>query len=142
MKGIGALFTVVLNLLWLLVAGLWMSIGYVIGGVLLCFTIIGIPFGLQAFRFAAFALWPFGKAIVDRETGPFTSIFNVVWAVIAGVWIAIGYIAAGVVLCLTLVGVPFGIIAFKLAAVSIMPLGKSIVPAHEAPEGARTFRTR
>ncbi|HKY14694.1 MAG TPA: YccF domain-containing protein [Microthrixaceae bacterium] len=90
MKAIAGVFSLILNLLWLLLAGVWLALGYAVGGVVMCLTIIGIPFGFQAFKFAAFSLWPFGKAVVDRDSGAFSAIFNTLWVLLIGWWLSAG----------------------------------------------------
>jgi uncharacterized membrane protein YccF (DUF307 family) len=131
-----------LNLLWLLFSGLWLAIGYVLAGVVLCVLIITIPFGVACFRLAAFVVWPFGRAVVRKpEAGAPSSVANVLWFLLAGLWMALAHLLLGVVLCLTIVGIPLGLGNFKLAAVAIAPLGKEIVPANDpsAQAGAIVF---
>ena len=142
MKVIKGVFSLILNVLWLVLSGIWLALGYAVGGVLMCLTIIGIPFGFQAFKFAAFSLWPFGKAVVDRNSGAFSTIFNVVWVILVGWWLALGHLIAGVLLCLTIIGIPFGLVTFRLAGLSLTPFGKRIMSADAAPEGAHTVRSR
>ncbi len=119
----------VLNLLWLVLSGFWMFLAYVVVGVLFCLTIIGIPFGVAAFRVGLFALWPFGRMVVAKPgAGAGSAIGNVFWFVLAGLWLAIGHAASGVLLCLTIIGIPLGLANFKLIPVSLLPLGKDVVP--------------
>jgi uncharacterized membrane protein YccF (DUF307 family) len=121
---------VVLNVLWLVLAGFWMFLGYVAVGVLWCITILGIPFGIAAFRIGVFALWPFGRTIVEKPgAGVGSGIGNVLWFVLSGIWLAIGHAVTGVLLCLTVIGIPLGLANFKLIPISLFPLGKEIVPA-------------
>ncbi|WP_419997138.1 YccF domain-containing protein [Streptomyces boninensis] len=118
-----------LNLIWLVFAGLWMAIGYVFAGLILCITIIGIPFGIAAFRIAGYALWPFGRTTVEKPgAGAPSVIGNVLWIILAGWWLALGHIATGIAMCVTIIGIPLGIASFKLIPVSLMPLGREIVP--------------
>ncbi|MEU5160721.1 YccF domain-containing protein [Streptomyces sp. NPDC020875] len=127
----------VLNIIWLILCGFWMFLGYLFAGVLLCITIIGIPFGIAAFRIGVYALWPFGQTVVDRsDAGAPSCIGNVLWLILAGWWLALGHIVTGVVLCLTIIGIPLGLANFKLIPVSLMPLGKEIVPTDQ-PFAAR-----
>jgi uncharacterized membrane protein YccF (DUF307 family) len=122
----------VLNIIWLILCGLWMCLGYLLAGLLLCVTIIGIPFGIAAFRIGIYALWPFGYTAVDRpDAGPASCVGNVLWLVLAGWWLALGHIVTGIALCLTIIGIPFGIANFKLIPLSLMPLGKEIVPTDQ-----------
>ena len=119
----------ILNLIWLVLCGLWMFLGYVLAGLLLCITVIGIPFGIAAFRIGLYALWPFGYTAVDRQdAGAGSTVGNVLWLILAGWWLALGHIVTGAMLCLTIIGIPFGIANFKLIPLSLMPLGKEIVP--------------
>jgi len=125
------------NILWFVFAGLWLGIGYLLAGVLLCLTVIGIPFGLAAFRLAGYAFWPFGRIVVanpDRVPGV-SAVANVLWFVLAGWWLCLMHLVTGVALCLTIIAIPFGIADFKLAGLAIAPLGKLIVPADAAALG-------
>lgn len=123
----------ILNIIWLVLCGFWMAVGYVVAGVILAITVIGIPFTIASFRMANFALWPFGRRLVDAPGACTMSLIgNVVWLVLAGWWLAIGHVVAGVAMCLTIIGIPLGIASFKLVPVSLLPLGKEIVPADRA----------
>jgi uncharacterized membrane protein YccF (DUF307 family) len=118
-----------LNILWLVLAGIWLAIGYALAGVLMCITIIGIPFGVQAFKLAAYALWPFGRTLVPsagRHKG-LSVIGNVLWFVLAGWWLALGQLLTGCLLCLTIIGIPLGIASFKMAGAALVPFGKEVV---------------
>ncbi|MFF8830677.1 YccF domain-containing protein [Streptomyces sp. NPDC015131] len=119
----------ILNVIWLVLGGFWLFVGYILAGLLLCVTIIGIPFGLAAFRIGLYALWPFGQTVVDRrDAGAASCVGNVLWLILAGWWLALGHIATGIALCVTIIGIPLGIANFKLIPVSLLPLGKEIVP--------------
>jgi len=123
----------ILNLLWLVLAGFWMFLGYLVAGVLWCLTILGIPFGIAAFRIGLFALWPFGRTVVEKPgAGVGSGIGNVLWFVLSGIWLAIAHAVTGVLLCLTVIGIPLGLASFKLIPISLFPLGKDIVPARDA----------
>lgn len=123
---------IVLNLLWLVLSGIWFFIAYAIAGVVMCVLIITIPFGIASFRLAAYVLWPFGRTVVRRPTaGAVSTIGNVLWFVLIGLWMAIAHVISGAILCLTIIGIPLGIGNFKLAAVAIAPLGKEIVPTSD-----------
>jgi uncharacterized membrane protein YccF (DUF307 family) len=125
----------ILNVLWLVLSGFWLFLGYALAGVIMCILIITIPFGIASFRLAGYVLWPFGRTVVRRPgAGAASGIGNVIWFLLAGLWIAIGHIFSGVALCLTIIGIPFGIANFKLAAVAIAPLGKDIVSTSD-PRG-------
>jgi uncharacterized membrane protein YccF (DUF307 family) len=118
----------ILNVIWLVLAGLWLAIGYVIAGVVCCILIVTIPFGIASFRIASYALWPFGRTIVDKPgAGAGSVIGNVIWIVFAGLWLAIGHIVTGAALCCTIIGIPLGIASFKMVPISLVPLGKDIV---------------
>jgi uncharacterized membrane protein YccF (DUF307 family) len=122
----------ILNVIWLVLSGFWLFLAYLAAGVVLCITIIGIPFGIAAFRIGVYALWPFGYTTVERrDAGSPSCVGNVLWLVLAGWWLALGHIATGLVLCITIIGIPFGIANFKLIPVSLFPLGREIVPTDE-----------
>src|SRR5262245_52099660 len=108
------------NILWFLFAGLGLAIGYALSGVVLCLTIVGLPFGVQAFKLASFALWPFGRKVVDAPGGGglLTVVFNVLWLLLFGWEIFLGHLASGILLCVTVIGIPFGIQAFKMSILS------------------------
>ena len=121
---------VLLNIIWLLLAGLWMAIAYFIAGIVCCVLIITIPFGLASFRIAGYALWPFGRTAVRRsDAGVLSAIGNVIWLLVAGIWLAIGHIITGALLCVTIIGIPLGIASFKMVPISLLPLGRVIVPS-------------
>ncbi|MEV0680955.1 YccF domain-containing protein [Actinosynnema sp. NPDC050436] len=121
---------IILNVIWLVLSGFWLAIGYVVTGIICCVLIITIPWGLAAFRIANYALWPFGRTVVDRPGAGAPSLLgNVIWIVVAGIWLAIGHLVTGVLLCVTIIGIPLGVANFKMVPVSLMPLGKEIVPA-------------
>lgn len=118
----------ILNVIWLVLCGLWLAIGYVVAGILACALIVTIPFGIAAFRIAAYALWPFGRSIAQRPTaGAGSTIGNVLWIVLFGWWLAAGHVVTGIAQCLTIIGIPLGIANFKLIPVSLIPLGSVIV---------------
>ena|SRR5688500_11994640 len=118
------------NLLWLIFGGLYAAICYVIGGLVLCLTIIGIPFGLQCFKLAGFVLWPFGRMAIGNSsgTGCISLLLNIIWIVFGGIWLAVGHIIFGVLLFITIIGMPFARQHFKLVEISLLPFGKTIVP--------------
>jgi uncharacterized membrane protein YccF (DUF307 family) len=122
-----------LNIIWLLLAGFWMAVGYVLAA-LICFVlIITIPFGIAALRIAGFALWPFGRTVVRRpDAGGPSAVANVIWLVLCGWWLALGHLVTGAALCLTIIGIPLGLANFKLIPISLLPFGRDIVPADEA----------
>jgi len=117
-----------LNLIWLVLSGFWMALGYAVAGLICCVLIITIPFGIASFRMASYALWPFGRTLVDKPTaGAGALLGNIIWIVVAGWWLALGHLVTGFLLCVTIIGIPFGIANFKLIPVSLLPLGKQIV---------------
>jgi uncharacterized membrane protein YccF (DUF307 family) len=123
----------ILNLIWLVLSGFWLACAYLIAGLLLFVTIIGIPFGIASWRIAGFALWPFGRtAVPRRDAGAPSCVGNVLWLVLAGWWLALGHIITGALLCLTIIGIPFGIANFKLIPVSLLPFGRDVVTIEQA----------
>jgi uncharacterized membrane protein YccF (DUF307 family) len=119
----------VLNVIWLVLCGFWMAIGYVVAGVVCCLLVVTIPFGIASFRIANYALWPFGRTAVRKPSaGVGSALGNVVWVLVAGIWLAIGHVVTGVLLCVTIIGIPLGLANFKLIPISLFPLGKDIVP--------------
>lgn len=121
-----------LNILWLVLCGLWMALGYIVAGVICCVLIITIPWGIASFRIAGYVLWPFGRTTVKRaDAGVGSLIGNIIWVIFAGLWLAIGHVVTGIALCLTVIGIPFGIANFKLIPLSLLPLGREIVPTDE-----------
>ncbi len=124
--------SLVLNVLWLIFAGLATALSYALAGVVACVLIITIPFGIACFRLAGYAVWPFGRTVVDRpDAGVMSTLGNVVWFVFVGWWLTLGQVLYAVTLMLTIIGIPFGIAVLKLAGLSINPLGKEIVAADE-----------
>lgn len=123
------------NLLWLVLAGLWLAIGYVIAGIVNCLFIVTIPFGIQSFKLAGCALWPFGRMVVPRPGRDVAlgCVGNAIWFVFGGVWLALGHLVAGLLLCLTVVGIPLGIASFKMAGLALAPFGRQIVPVGRVP---------
>jgi uncharacterized membrane protein YccF (DUF307 family) len=124
MNGIG-------NLIWLIFGGLFAAIGYVVGGLVLCITVIGIPWGLQCFKLASLVIWPFGKKVVSdsQNTGCLGTIFNLIWIIFGGWYTALVHLVMGLILCITIIGIPWGQQHFKLIEISLMPFGKKIVDA-------------
>jgi uncharacterized membrane protein YccF (DUF307 family) len=128
-----------LNIVWLALAGLWMAIGYTLAA-LICFVlIVTIPFGIASLRIAIFALWPFGKTVVKRDdAGIASGIGNFLWFLFCGWWLALIHLLTGLLLCVTVIGIPLGLANFKLIPVSLLPLGREIVPIdNSAAFGAR-----
>ncbi len=123
----------VLNIIWLLLAGLWLAIGYVLAAIVCFIFIITIPFGIAALRIAAHTLWPFGSTVVrDPGAGAASVIGNVLWVLLCGWWLALAHIVSGIALCITIIGIPLGLACFKLVPVSLLPFGAEIVSVEEA----------
>lgn len=118
-----------MNLLWLVFGGIITAIEYLIASFLMMITIIGIPFGMQTLKLAGLALWPFGKEVRSgaRSDGCLYILMNVLWIFIGGIWISLSHLVFGLVLCITVIGIPFGLQHFKLAALALTPFGKDIV---------------
>jgi uncharacterized membrane protein YccF (DUF307 family) len=127
---------VILNILWLVLCGFWMAIGYLFAALLMFILIITIPFALQAVKLAIFALWPFGRTLVKRpDAGAPSVIGNVLWLLLAGWWLALAHLITGVLLCVTIIGIPLGLGNFKLIPVSLWPFGREIVPTDQVVGG-------
>ena len=123
----------ILNIIWFVLCGIWMAIAYTLAALICFILIITIPFGIASLRIAVFALWPFGKTVVKKpEAGVLTGVGNVLWFVFCGWWLVIGHLITGVALCLTIIGIPLGLANFKLIPVSLLPLGREIVPIDQA----------
>jgi uncharacterized membrane protein YccF (DUF307 family) len=119
----------VLNVIWLVLCGFWMAIAYAIAGLICCVLIVTIPFGLAAFRIAGYALWPFGRTVEPRaDAGAASCLGNVIWIVFAGWWLALGHLVTGLLLCLTVIGIPLALANFKLIPILLTPLGVRVVP--------------
>lgn len=118
-----------MNLLWLLFGGIFIAVEYLISSLLMMITIIGIPFGIQTLKMAALALMPFGKEVRSRPDsgGCLSLVMNVLWIFLGGIWICLSHLAWGVLLCITIIGIPFGRQHFKLAGLALTPFGKEIV---------------
>ncbi|GAB2932446.1 YccF domain-containing protein [Rhodococcus aerolatus] len=118
----------VLNVIWLVLAGFWLAVGYVVAGLVACVLVVTIPFGIASFRIAAYALWPFGREVVARPTaGLGSAVGNVLWLVLLGWWLALGHVVSAVLLAVTIIGIPLAWANLKLVPVSLLPLGKEIV---------------
>jgi uncharacterized membrane protein YccF (DUF307 family) len=117
------------NIIWLVFGGLITALEYFIASVVMMITIIGIPFGLQTLKLGVLTLWPFGKKVVthERSNGCLYVLFNVIWILIGGIWIAITHVIFGAILFITIIGIPFARQHFKLASLAITPFGKDIV---------------
>ena len=116
------------NIIWLIFGGLVTSIEYLISSLLLMVTIIGIPFGLQTLKLALLALWPFGNTVTDNGNsgGCLSILMNILWIVLGGFWICLTHLGFGLLLCITIIGIPWGMQHFKMAALALTPFGKNI----------------
>lgn len=128
------------NILWLLLGGLWLALGYAAAGLFACVLVVTIPFGLQAFKLAGFTLWPFGRAMVPRPgaDAALSMVGNIIWLVVAGIWLALGHLIAAVVNAATVILLPFAVAHLRLAGACLTPFGHVIVPigeAHRGPQG-------
>jgi uncharacterized membrane protein YccF (DUF307 family) len=131
-------FSLLLNIFWIVFGGLWMAIGWVIAGIVMAITIIGLPWAWAAFNIAGYTLLPFGQKAVSRAehtgqedigTGPLGVLGNMIWLVLAGWWLALGHLITAVLLAITIIGIPFAWAHLKLAGIALWPIGKTIVPA-------------
>ena len=116
------------NILWLILGGLVISLYYAFMAILFCITIIGIPFGVQLFKMAGLALWPFGHEVTPgpNDTGCLSILMNIIWIVLGGIEIALAHVSLGIAFCITIVGIPFGIQHFKMSILALVPFGKNI----------------
>lgn len=123
----------ILNIIWFVLAGFWMALGYVLAALICFILIITIPFGIASLRIAGFALWPFGKTVVRRPgAGIAAGLGNVVWLLLCGWWLALVHLITGVALCLTIIGIPLGLANFKLIPISLLPLGREVISIEDA----------
>lgn len=125
----------ILNIIWLLTAGIWLFIGYTLAGIVACLLIVTIPFGLASFRIAGFVLWPFGREVVQGNTGALGMLGNVIWFVVAGLWLAIGHIATALVQAITIIGLPLAWANLKMIPVTCFPFGSEIVSSRDKRAG-------
>jgi uncharacterized membrane protein YccF (DUF307 family) len=118
----------ILNVIWLIFGGLWLALGYLLAAVICFVLIITIPFGFAALRIASYALWPFGRTIVEKPgEHPFAVIGNIIWVVLFGIWLAIGHVVSAVAMAATIIGIPLALANLKMIPISLVPLGKEIV---------------
>jgi uncharacterized membrane protein YccF (DUF307 family) len=117
------------NLIWLIFGGFIIAIQYFIGSIVLMLTIVGIPFGIQTLKMGALSIWPFGRdtRVQARASGCLYILMNVIWLLFGGIWIAVSHAVIGLILCITIIGIPFGMQHFKLTAVALNPFGRDIV---------------
>ncbi len=118
-----------MNILWLILGGFWTGVGYIVSSLLLMVTIVGIPFGVQTFKLALLAFNPFGRKVITHPVGGgcLTVVLNLFWIVFGGLVICVSHLVFGLICCVTIIGVPFGLQHFKLAALALAPFGKEVV---------------
>lgn len=127
-----------LNIIWLLFGGIWLAAGYVLFGIVACLLIVTFPAGVASFRMARYALWPFGRDVVEKpSTGAGSTFMNVVWFLVAGLWLALEHISTAAIQAITIVGIPLAIANVKMIPVTCFPFGKTIVKSGEVPAGYR-----
>jgi uncharacterized membrane protein YccF (DUF307 family) len=124
----GPVMRLLLNVIWLVFSGIWMAICYALAGIIACVLVVTIPFGIASFRMANYALWPFGRTVVRRsDAGAASAVGNVLWFVLFGLWLALGHVVTGILLCITVIGVPLGVANLKMVPIALFPLGREIV---------------
>src|SRR3954471_11073752 len=134
---------ILLNIIWLVLSGLWLAIGYALAGLVMFILIITIPFGVQAFKLAGYSLWPFGRTVVKRpDAGGASVVGNILWLVLAGWWIALGHLVTAVLLAITIIGIPLAYANVKLIPVALWPFGREIVPAADVSDSLAAYRAR
>lgn len=120
----------VLNVIWLILAGLPLALAYALAGIICCILIITIPWGIASFRIANYVLWPFGRTVVEKPSaGVASAVGNVIWILVAGIWLVIGHVVSAVALAVTIIGIPMAIAELKIIPVTLTPLGRQIVPS-------------
>ena len=130
-----AVVRLILNIIWLVLSGIWLAILYTLAGVLMCLLIITIPFGIQAFKLAGYALWPFGRTVVLKEdAGVPSAIGNVLWLVLIGWWLALAHVVTAFALFVTIIGIPFAIANIKLIPMALLPMGRQVVPIDDVTD--------
>lgn len=126
-----------LNVIWFCAGGFALAAGYFFAGIIACLLVVTIPMGVASFRMASFALWPFGRSVVEpvRGTGAVSAVSNVIWFLVAGVWLAIGHVATAAVQAVTIVGLPVALANLKMIPVTCFPFGRKIVDSDAIPFG-------
>jgi len=136
------------NLIWLVLGGFWMALGWWLVGLVMAISIVGLPWARSCFVIGSLCFLPFGREAISREeltgradlgTGPFGTVANVLWFVFAGLWLAIGHVVSAVACFVTIIGIPFGFVHLKLAACAVAPVGKTVVTTEVADEARRRF---
>lgn len=121
----------ILNIIWFLTAGIWLFLGYVLAGIIACVLIVTIPFGVASFRIAGFVIWPFGREVVQGNTGAFGLLGNVIWFIVAGLWLAIGHVITAAAQAVTIIGLPLAWANLKLIPVTCFPFGTQVVRSND-----------
>ncbi len=122
------------NVIWIVFGGFILALEYLVAGLILCLTIIGIPFGLQAIKLGVLALLPFGNTTIisAQSNGLLSLVMNILWIILGGIWISLTHLVLGLVFCVTIIGIPFGLQHFKLMVIALVPFGRKIVPIEDA----------
>ena len=137
-----------LNIIWLVLSGFWLFLGYALAAVIMCVLIVTIPWGIASFRIAGYVFWPFGRTVVNKPSAGVGSLLgNIIWILVAGIWLVIGHIVTAIAQAVTIIGIPLAIANLKVIPVTLMPLGKDIVSsdqpfvtAYGAYDGGRATR--
>jgi len=130
-----------LNIIWLVLSGIWLALGYAVAGIVMFILIITIPFGVQAFKLAGYSLWPFGRTVVKKPTAGAGSVLgNIIWLVLAGWWLALAHIVTAFFLAITIIGIPLAVGNLKLVPVALWPFGREIVPMSEVSTALGGYR--
>ncbi|MGG5260490.1 YccF domain-containing protein [Phycicoccus avicenniae] len=131
-----------LNIIWFVFGGFWLALGYALAGLVLCVLVVTFPLGVASFRMACYALWPFGRAVVEKPgAGTGSVLLNVVWIVLAGWWLALGHLLSAVAQAVTIIGIPLAVANLKMLPVSLVPYGKEIVRSDALPPGRRPLHS-
>ena len=131
-----------LNIIWFVFGGLWLSLAYALVGLVFFILIVTIPLGVASFRMARYALWPFGRAVIPQaDAGTGSVLLNVVWILLAGWWLALGHITTAVAQAITVIGIPLAIANLKMIPISLVPFGKEIVRTEALPPGQRPLHS-
>lgn len=127
----------ILNIIWFIFGGFLLAAGYFLAGIIACLLIVTIPAGVASFRMASYALWPFGRSVVQPTSGSggFSAIGNFIWFIVAGLWLAIGHVVTAAGQAVTIIGIPLAIANIKMIPVTCFPFGRSIVPTDRIPFG-------
>lgn len=135
-------FRAIGNVLWLVLFGWWLAIGYVLAGIIMALPIITIPMSVQAFKLAGYVLWPFGRTMVERQDSdePLALVGNVFWVVLVGWWLALAHLGAAMLLFVTIVGIPFAVVVARMAAMAVWPVGMEVVGVDEAERRRYEYR--